>query len=73
MKETAGGINPELINDQPDTAPSKRIINEITLYQKNKSTSGPNVVQNITIPHLKKQCRHFGEWIGSLEKISNFG
>ena len=70
LVEMAQGKNPELINDHPDTAPSKRIIKEIKVYEKNKSTSGPNVVESIGILSLKEKCRHFGEWIKKLEVIS---
>ena len=63
------GKNPELINDGPDTAPSKRIIKEIKIYEKNKSTSGPNVVESIGIHNLKKKCLHFSEWLTKLEGL----
>ncbi len=58
-----------MIDDFPDTAPSKRIIKEIKAYEKNKSTSGPNVVESIGILNLKEKCRHFSEWITKLEDI----
>jgi hypothetical protein len=67
----ARGENPELIDDHPGTAPSKRIIKEINVYEKNKSTSGPNVVESIGIQALKEKCRHFSEWITKLEVISH--
>ena len=69
LVEMARGKNPELINDNPGTAPSKRIIKEISVYEKNKSTSGPNVVERIGLPTLKKKCRHFNEWITKLEGL----
>lgn len=70
LVELSRGGNPELIDDFPDTAPSKRIIKEIKAYEKNKSTSGPNVVESIGILNLKEKCRHFREWITKLEVIS---
>lgn len=42
---------------------------EIKIYEKNKSTSGPNVVESIGLPSLKKRCRHFSEWITKLEGL----
>jgi hypothetical protein len=69
LVEMARGKNPELIDDDPDTAPSKRIIKEIRVFEKNKSTSGPNVVESIGIPVLKNKCRHFSEWITKMEGI----
>ncbi|HLP48862.1 MAG TPA: DUF4276 family protein [Candidatus Deferrimicrobium sp.] len=62
--------NPELIDDHPETSPSKRIIKEIKVYRKNKSTSGPNVVDIIGVPNLKNKCRHFREWVTRLEEFS---
>jgi hypothetical protein len=41
----------------------------IKVYEKNKSTSGPNVVESIGLPTLKKKCRHFSEWITKLEGL----
>jgi len=39
------------------------------LFRKNKSTSGPNVVESIGLSTLKKKCRHFNEWITKLEGL----
>jgi hypothetical protein len=38
--------NPELINDSPETAPSKRLA--VTPYRK--TTHGPNIVKEIGLP-----------------------
>lgn len=70
LVEMSRGKNPELIDDHPDTAPSKRIIKEIQPYEKNKSTSGPSIVGSIGLPRLKEKCKHFGEWITRLEGLS---
>lgn len=68
----AGG-NPELINNGPSTAPSKRIIKAIegdkkTHYNYNKPVTGKNVVKQIGIETLRAKCRHFNDWI---EKLIN--
>ena len=68
----AGG-NPELINNDPSTAPSKRIIKAIegdkkTHYNYNKPVTGKNVAKQIGIETLRAECRHFNEWI---EKLVN--
>jgi hypothetical protein len=34
-----------------------------------KLNSGPNVVESIGLPSLKKKCRHFSEWITKLEGL----
>ena len=57
--------NPELINDGPQTAPSKRILDEIPEYDK--VTSGVSVVQKIGIQALRLKCRHFSDWLKKLE------
>ena len=59
--------NPELINDSPETAPSKRILKEIPEYDK--VTSGVSVVGKIGIPMLRRKCAHFDTWITTLEKL----
>ncbi|MBD8002388.1 DUF4276 family protein [Phocaeicola faecium] len=68
----AGG-NPELINNGPSTAPSKRIIKAIegdkkTHYNYNKPVTGKNVTKQIGVETLRAECRHFNEWI---EKLIN--
>ena len=67
----AGQIgNPELINDGPDTAPSKRIIAEIPEYAGMKTSAGPIVAEKIGLANLRAGCRHFGEWINRLEGLA---
>lgn len=65
--------NPELIDNSPETAPSKRIIKAIEgerRYHYNKPRSGSDAAAAIGISELIRQCRHFGNWIAKLEKIS---
>jgi len=59
--------NPELINDNVDTAPSKRIIKLIPEF--NKVHIGATLVGEIGIVELKKTCRHFNDWITKLEGL----
>lgn len=61
--------NPELINQGPSTAPSKRIIRVYPRYENNKSTIGPMIANEIGIDTLKATCRHFGEWLTKLELL----
>lgn len=58
--------NPELINDKPETAPSKRIEALIPAYNK---IVGANVVGKIGMEWLKEHCAHFNEWVERLENI----
>ena len=62
--------NPELINDGPDTAPSKRIIAEVPEYSGMKASAGPIVAERIGLANLRSGCRHFGEWIDRLEGLA---
>lgn len=61
--------NPELINDNPETAPSKRIIKLIPEYECNKVSVGASIVRIIGIDFLKKSCKHFNDWIIKLENL----
>lgn len=66
--------NPELINNGPTTAPSKRIIKAIegekkTHYNYNKPTTGKSVTKEIGIDELRAKCPHFNEWIEKLIAI----
>lgn len=61
--------NPELINDDPDTAPSKRIIKLIPEYECNKVSVGASIAGIIGIEWLKEKCKHFNEWLLKLEQL----
>ncbi|MCI5222848.1 MAG: DUF4276 family protein, partial [Candidatus Electrothrix sp. AR4] len=62
-----GSQNPELINDSPATAPSKRILDEISEYDK--ATAGVAVAEQIGLPMLRQKCRHFADWLVLLEQL----
>jgi len=61
--------SPELINGDPETAPSKRIKREIPTYVK--KTSGLNVTKRIDLPKLRAKCPHFGTWLDKLESLES--
>ncbi len=63
--------SPELIDDGRETSPSKRIINEIPEYCGRKVSAGPIVAERIGLPTLRAKCRHFSEWLGRLESLSD--
>jgi len=63
-----GQQNPELINDGPTTAPSKRILEEIPEYDK--VTAGVSVAGKIGLQKLREKCRHFNEWVTRLEQLN---
>ncbi len=63
--------NPELVNDKPTTAPSKRIIEVIegapkVHYSYNKPKTGKYITSKIGIEKLRSMCAHFNEWVENL-------
>lgn len=62
-----GAQNPELINDGPDTAPSKRILSRIPAYDK--VTAGVSVAEHIGLHTMRSKCRHFNDWLTQLEEL----
>lgn len=63
--------DPELINNSPDTAPSKRIIAALAQdYHYNKVQSGTAVAYAIGIEALLKNCQHFNEWINVIQLLA---
>jgi len=61
--------SPEDINDYPNTAPSKRIINLHSNY--NKITDGILAAIEIGLPTMRKECKHFDQWLLKLEALSS--
>ncbi len=59
--------SPEHINDDPNTAPSKRILNYYPQYQK--VADGVILAQEIGLDKIRSNCLHFNEWIEKLEKL----
>ena len=62
--------SPELINDGEQTAPSKRIIQAIPLYEGAKPSVAPLIAQKIGLKTIRKKCPHFNQWIERLENLS---
>ncbi|MFL0683237.1 MAG: DUF4276 family protein [Algoriphagus aquaeductus] len=59
--------NPELINDNPNTAPSKRLDRLIEGY--NKIVYGSILAENIGMHNLRHKSPRFNNWIHKLENI----
>ena len=57
---------PEMINDSPDTAPSKRLINAANFI---KTVHGPNICKDIGLQVLRDKCVGFGNWLSRLESL----
>ncbi len=73
--EECGGC--EMINDDPETAPSKRIIGLFPEYRKGSSVNAHayRIAQHIGLKRIRQQCPHFNEWLSKLERLaeSNLG
>lgn len=58
---------PEDINNNPNTAPSKRILQTYAEYQK--PFHGLLIAQQIGLSTIREQCSHFSAWLGQLEAL----
>ena len=56
---------PEDINDNKDTAPSKRIKSAIPRFHK--VNSGPSIARRTGLEKTRAECPRFNEWIKKLE------
>jgi hypothetical protein len=57
--------SPELIDDGPTTAPSKRILNIFPNYQK--TIDGPLVIADAGLESIRLCCPHANEWLTEVE------
>ena len=63
--------DPEMINNSPDTAPSKRIIAALAQdYHYNKAKRGATLTSAFGIEALLENCQHFKEWIENIKRIA---
>jgi hypothetical protein len=58
---------PEEINDDPQTAPSKRLENIFPRY--NKPFFGIVISKRIGLNAIRAECPHFNQWISRLENL----
>ena len=63
--EECGG--PEEVNDHPNTAPSKRLLQLYPGYQK--VLFGEFVAEEISVDGIRAKCPHFDEWVSKLEQL----
>ena len=64
------GIEPEEIDEGATTAPSKRIINHVPIYDRLKVRVGAPAATAIGLPGLRAKCPHFNAWVSRLERLS---
>lgn len=57
--ESAGG--PELVNDGPNSAPSKRVANVLPGYRKAQDAVA--ILANADLEAIGQACPHFGAWL----------
>ncbi len=60
---------PEDINDNSDTAPSKRIKQVVPRYYKN--VDGPRLAMRIGLDAIRAECPRFNNWVTNLESLGN--
>jgi hypothetical protein len=61
--------SPEDINDDLETAPSKRIVSAYPGYRK--VIEGTEGAAAVGIRVMREQCQHFREWIAALEALGS--
>jgi hypothetical protein len=60
---------PEDINDDPNTAPSKRVLKAYPVYRK--ELDGTLAARAVGVAKMREECLHFRGWIESLEALGN--
>lgn len=58
---------PEDINDRPETAPSKRVLQLMPEY--NKPLHGTLAALEVKLPTMRQSCVRFHEWLSRLEAL----
>jgi hypothetical protein len=61
---------PEAINDNPHTAPSKRI-EALYAGRYRKTTTGISIAHTIGIATMRSHCSHFHQWVVRLENLGS--
>jgi hypothetical protein len=59
---------PEDINDDPNHAPSKRVLHTCPTYEK--ATDGTLAARAVGVERMRGECPHFGAWVERLEALS---
>jgi hypothetical protein len=72
LEDIAKGYeSPELIDDDEQTAPSKRISGVFSDYDGAKSSAGPLIAEEIGIESVRSLCPHFDKWLRKLESLGD--
>lgn len=70
LQKEVSHLEPEEINEGAHTAPSKRIINHLPIYERSKVRVGAPAAAAIGLPVLRAKCPHFNEWLTRLEQLT---
>jgi len=71
LAQEVRGMEPEEINEgATTTAPSKRIINHVPIYDRLKVRVVAPAAAAIGLPRLRAKCPHFNEWVSRLERLA---
>jgi hypothetical protein len=73
QRQADGFHEVEEINDEPDSAPSKRLIRACPAYEGNKVLSGVKAAAAIGLDRLRSACPHFNDWVSRLEQFARSG
>ena len=71
LKNEVIHLKPEEINEGSTTAPSKRIIRHVPIYERNKVRVGAPAAASIGLDNLRAKCPHFGKWVTRLEALGH--
>ena len=64
-----GYATPEHINDEPNTAPSKQVIDVFPGYERQKPLLGVLAALEIGLHKIRQECPLFDAWIAQLEAL----
>lgn len=69
LQAEIGGLDPELINEGRQTAPSKRLSKFIPGYSK--TLHGPAALESAGLSAIREKCARFDAWLKTLEALGN--
>lgn len=69
LKNDVAGLEPEDINEIPQTAPSKRILRRLKDYEK--PFHGPDALKDIGLDAIRAACPHFAAWLTWAEGLAD--
>ena len=69
LRQEVREMEPEEINEGSSTAPSKRIIRHVPVYERNKVRVGASAAAAIGLEKLRARCPHFAGWLSQLEVL----